>query len=271
MLTLPAPAARVFRHLAGVCDALPLSLTDGGHPADTLGGVWWDAAELAGRPDALRALVRGEADRIRDDYAHTARPDVAASRALHGWLWSAGLLLAGPWYLLRRIPVVRPDRLWIEPRTGALAIAPGEFATPAGARASYTELRVAYEELVAPLLTAFRPEVRRGPRALWGMAADDLVSALWYLGRALGEEERAVREATALLPGDTPPLTSGAGFRSLRGPSGRSYPTRTRAGCCLFYAVRPAEACLTCPRTGDAERLRRLEAAPEPEAAAQAG
>ena len=33
---------------------------------------------------------------------------------------------------------------------------------------------------------------------------------------------------------------------------------RPRLGCCLHYTIRPAEACLTCPRTGDDERLRRL-------------
>jgi hypothetical protein len=259
MLATPAPASRTFRLLTGLCDALSLELTDGGHPGDAHGGSWWDATQLAGRPEALRAVIEGEAARIRQEHAHTPRPDVAASRVLHNYLWSAGLLLAGPWYLQRRIPEIRPDRLWIEARTGRFAIAPGGFTTPPGEPAPHSALRAAYVELVSPLLTAFRPEIRRGPRALWGMAADDLVSALWYFGRMLGHEERAVSEAAALLPGDTPPFPSGAGFRSLRGPSGRSYETRTRAGCCLFYAIRPAEACLTCPRTGDAERLRRLE------------
>jgi hypothetical protein len=259
MLATPAPASHAFRLLAGLCDALPLEMTDGGHPTDTYGGTWWDAAQLAGRPEALRAVIEGEAARIRDEYAHAPRPDVAASRALHNCLWSMGLLLAGTWYLQRRIPLIRPDRLWIEARTGNFAIAPGEFTTPVGETAPHSAVRAAYVGLVSPLLAAFRPEIRRGPRALWGMAADDLVSALWHLGRTLGQEEQAVREAAALLPGDTPPFPSGAGFRRLRGASGRSYETRTRAGCCLFYAIRPAEACLTCPRTGNTERLRRLE------------
>jgi hypothetical protein len=71
----------------------------------------------------------------------------------------------------------------------------------------------------------------------------------------LGEEDRAVAVASAVLPGDTPPFPGAAGFRRLAsGPW-----TRTRAGCCLYYAVQPPDACLTCPRTTDAERLRRLE------------
>jgi len=81
----------------------------------------------------------------------------------------------------------------------------------------------------------------------------------WYFGRQLGEEQQAVRAATALLPTAISPFPAAAGFRTLTGPTGGCHPTRTRAGCCLYYAIRPAEACCTCPRTSDAERLRRLE------------
>jgi ferric iron reductase protein FhuF len=91
------------------------------------------------------------------------------------------------------------------------------------------------------------------------MVGDDLVSGIWYLGRALGREDDAVRAATALLPEAVAPYPAGADFRVLTGADGRRHPTRTRTGCCLFYTIRPGEACATCPRTCDAERLRRLE------------
>ncbi|MEU6233969.1 (2Fe-2S)-binding protein, partial [Kitasatospora sp. NPDC047058] len=68
----------------------------------------------------------------------------------------------------------------------------------------------------------------------------------------------AVRAAGAVLPGGTQPLLGAADFRLLHGPDGRSHHTRTRLGCCLYYAIRPDGACLTCPRTPDDERLRRL-------------
>ncbi|MEV7599550.1 (2Fe-2S)-binding protein [Kitasatospora sp. NPDC089797] len=72
-------------------------------------------------------------------------------------------------------------------------------------------------------------------------------------------EDAAVAAATALLPGGTLPLPGAADFRRLRTPDGREHHTRTRLGCCLYYAVEPgAVACLTCPRTGDEERLRRF-------------
>ncbi|GAA4994586.1 hypothetical protein GCM10025734_24640 [Kitasatospora paranensis] len=106
------------------------------------------------------------------------------------------------------------------------------------------ELLAAVAEHLAPVVAAFRPRVRRGPRTLWGMVTDDVVEGLWYLGGLFGEEDRAAAELTALLPGDGPaPFVGAAGFRhedAMR--------TRTRTTCCLFYTVRPEEPCFTCPR-----------------------
>jgi hypothetical protein len=266
MLAVPTSAAGVYRRLAGLCDDIAVEVTDDIHPADafgSFGGTWWSTAELATRPEALRAAVDGEAARILTEYGHTARRHVAASRVLHDYLWTVGLLFAGPWHLERRVPLLRPERLWFETVGAGFAVAPDGFASPEGEAASPDLLRTAFGEFVEPVLTAFRPEIRRGPHALRGMAADDLVSALGYFGRVLGQEEQAVRESAALVP-------DGPRFRTLRGPSGRSYPVRTRTGCCLFYAIRPAEACLTCPRVNDQERLRQLEAEAEAQARAQA-
>ena len=268
MLAVPTPAADAYRRLAGLCDAMAVEVTDDRHPADTFGtfgGTWWDATELATRPEARRAAVDGEAARILAEHGHAPRRHVAASRVLHDYLWTVGLLFAGPWYLEGRIPVLRPERLWFEPVGGGFAVSPDGFASPPGEAGSPEGLRTAFDEFVDPLLSAFRPEIRRGPHALRGMAADDLVSALCYLGRTIGQEAQTMREAAALAP-------EGPRFRTLRGPSGRSYPVRTRTGCCLFYAIRPAEACLTCPRVDDTERVRQLEAeADQAEAEAEAG
>jgi hypothetical protein len=138
------------------------------------------------------------------------------------------------------------------------AALPGVLAVPHG-ESLRAELRVAVADHMGPLLSAIGPHIRRGPRALWGLVTDDLVSGIWYLGRVLGQEPAAVRAATALLPSAVPPFPGGAGFRHLAGSDGRQHPTRTRMGCCLYYTIRPAGACATCPRTCDAERLRRLE------------
>jgi hypothetical protein len=259
VLATASPLAGTYRRLTRSCDALDVRVpAAGGQPLDTIAGSWLNAREVATRTDALDALVDGESARILAAHGHTARPDAAASRVLHHYLWQASLLISGPWYLERKVPRIGPEDLWIQPATGALALTPGDFSHAADDDASRAELRSAVADHVQPLLAAFGPRLRRGPRALWGMAADDLVSGIWYLGRVLGQEEHAVREAAALLPGGTPPFPGAAGFRRLRDEAGRSHVTRTRAGCCMYYTIRPAEACLTCPRTSDAERLRRF-------------
>jgi hypothetical protein len=237
------PLTDLYRELTRHCEAWCAQVT--ASPAE-----WIPVTDLATSPDALAAVIDGESDRVLAEHGLRPRRDVAASRALHHHLWTAGLLFSGPWYLARRVPGITPDQVRVDPASGALALAAYRDGQPA---ATAAELRTAFAAHVAPVLRAFAPEVRRGPRALWGMAGDDLVSGIWYLGRVFGDERRGVRDAGAALPGGTPPFPGAAGFRELAGR-----PTRTRLGCCMYYAIRPQEACLTCPRTSDAERLRRM-------------
>lgn len=203
----------------------------------------------------------------------TAPPrHVLAARALHGSLWSLSLLVSGPWYLEDRVPLLAPRAVRYDLAADRYEVTPGDFVCLPGdpaaglpgvrtvpdAEALRGALRDAFADLVRPLLTAVAPAFRRGPRALWGMAGDDLLSGIWTLGRTLGDEERAVRRATEVLPRAIAPYPAAADFRRLTGRTGATHLTRTRTGCCLYYAVRPGEACGTCPRTADAERLRRL-------------
>ncbi|MCT4353554.1 (2Fe-2S)-binding protein [Streptomyces sp. Je 1-79] len=234
-----------------------------------------DGAVLAQDERALDAFIEAEAVRIRERHGHVPRRDVAASRALHDYLWSVSLLMSGPWHLERRVPRVHPAEVRLNLAAAEFEVVTGSgFAClpddPAaglpGARvvsdqeALRAELRAAVVDHVSPLVAAFGRQVRRGPRALWGMVADDLVSGIWYLGRILGREDEAVRAATELLPHGIPPFPGGADFRRLTGRGGAGHHTRTRLGCCLYYRIDPSQACLTCPRTCDAERIRRIEA-----------
>lgn len=269
-MSCSALLAATYERLAALCPALEADVAGPGEPA---GQGWVDGAELAVRPECLDAFLDAEALRIEQHHGRAARRDVVASRALHGYLWSVSLLMSGPWYLQRRVPRIRPHEIRVSLPTGAYAVVPAGFACLPGDPAAdlpgvrvlaheealRAELRAAVADHVRPLLVAIGPQLRRGPRALWGMVGDDLVSGVWYLGRMLGEEGQGVRAAGELLPEPVPPFPGGAGFRSLTGLDGQSYPTRTRLGCCMYYTISPAEACSTCPRTCDAERLRRIE------------
>lgn len=259
----------LYRRLAALCPAWAFDLSAPSAPGAPTGPDWTDGTGLAARPGDLDAFLDGERARILSRYGHTARPDVAASRALHGYLWSVCLLMSGPWYLQRRVPRIDPRHVRVGLATGTYGIAPGaSFAClpddpAAGLRgvrvrtdedALRDELRTVVADHVRPLLAALGPRLRRGPRALWGMVGDDLVSGIWHLGRALDEEDRAVRMAGELLPGPVAPFPGGADFRRLANPlGGAPHLTRTRLGCCLHYTVRPAETCATCPRLCGAE------------------
>lgn len=256
-----------YRRLSGLCEALTVEVEE------TPTGTGTTAADLVTDREALDAFVAAETTRIHDRYGVRVRQDVAASRALHDYAWTLGVLLGGTWYLDRRVPRIHPEDVRLDLAAGTytitpgsglacraddqLALLPGVLTLPQEAELR-ARLRMSVAEHMRPLLAAIAPVARRRSRALWGMVGDDLVSGIWYVGRMLGEETAAVRAATEVLPGSVPPYPDGAAFRDLVGADGRRHTTRTRTGCCMFYAIRPAEACVTCPRTGDAERLRRL-------------
>ncbi|MFF0414353.1 (2Fe-2S)-binding protein [Kitasatospora sp. NPDC004745] len=277
-----APGAAAYRRLAVLAPVLrvrcaPPRRDDG----------WIPAADLAARPEALRELITHDARQGSARYGRPLRPDVAAGFALHRFVWPVSLLFTVPWFLERRVPLLTPADVSVRREAGSaeLTVRPGAFAClpddpVAGAprarpvpdeAALAAELRCALGAFLAPLLTAFRPEVRRGPRVLWAMATDAVVEGLWYVGGLLGEQERARDELSALLrppsadggpeaPARTPgaadcaapapaPFTPNAGFAAAEaGCTGASDTDRARASCCLVYTVRPEEMCGGCPR-----------------------
>lgn len=276
-LTTPSPGAvartlgEVYARLTGVCDVLSVRVAESG-AQDARAGV--TAAELVKDEAVLDAFVAAEAARMHDRHGVVPRRHVAASRALHDYAWSVSLLMSGAWYLERRVPRIRPEDLRLDLGSAKFTVTPGNdlacladdpaaglsgVLTVPHEEALRAELRAAVADHMGPLLEAIGPVARRGSRALWGMVCDDLVSGIWYLGRTLGREDDAVRAATQLMPTGVAPYPAGADFRYLTTDDGRRHPTRTRTGCCMYYTIRPDEACTTCPRTSDAERLRRLQ------------
>ncbi|MFF5563862.1 (2Fe-2S)-binding protein [Streptomyces sp. NPDC012623] len=269
------PVADAYARLTEVFPSLSVDvLTDGERPP--FGGGWVGAADLAAGGPALDAFLAWDEAQVLRDYGQRARPDVIASFALHRYAWPACLLITMPWFLLRRVPRVPVEAVSFHRGLGRMTVRPGPFAclpddpaaTLPGARvvpdeeALRAEVRTAVAEHLEPVLDGFAPRMRRGRRALWGMATDEIVEGLWYLAHLLGEERRAMTELEELLPGTTKPYVGSAGFRELTGPDGESLPTRDRASCCLFYTLRPEDTCVTCPRTCDNDRVRKLGTRP---------
>lgn len=266
-----SPFAAAYARLVEVLPGLRVRELSSTEPLPT-GSGWVSAAELAGDGTALETFLAWDDDQILRDYGQRGRSDVVASFGLHRYAWPATLLITFPWFATRRVPRFPADTVAFHRASGRLAVRTGPFAClpddPAaglpdaevvcGEAALCDEVRKSVAEHLGPILKAFRPLMRRRPRALWGVASDEITEGLWYVGRLLGQERAAMAAAEQLLPGATAPYPSGAGFRDLHAPDGTALPTRTRANCCLFYTLRPEDTCVTCPRTGDAERIDRL-------------
>ncbi|WP_093798402.1 (2Fe-2S)-binding protein [Streptomyces sp. Wb2n-11] len=266
-----SPVAVSYARLTEVFSGLRVTELDDGEQAPR-GSGWVGSAELAAGGDALDAFLAWDNAQVLRDYGQQARPDVVASFGLHRYAWPACLLVTVPWFLDRRVPRVPVEDVAFQRSLGRMTVRVREFAClpgdPAaalpGARvvpdeeALRAEVRDAVAEHLGPVLDGFGPRMRRGKRALWGMATDEIVEGLWYIAHLLGDERRAMRELEELLPGTTKPYAGTAGFRELTGPNGEALPTRDRASCCLFYTLRPEDTCVTCPRTCDAERIRKL-------------
>ena len=238
------------------------------------GDEWVAATRLAEGGPALDEFIAQDAEQALRDYGRRPRPDVSATFGLHRYAWPVCLLVTIPWFLCRRVPRVPVEAVACRRTPGELAVRVEEFAclpddaaaqspgarVVSGEEALRAEVRAALAEHLTPVLEGFRPRIRRGPRALWGLATDEITEGLWYLGHLLGEEKRAVHEAGLLLPGAVLPYAQPAGFRQLTGKDGELLSTRDRASCCLYYTLRPEDTCVTCPRTCDAERVARLSA-----------
>ncbi|WP_405915791.1 (2Fe-2S)-binding protein [Streptomyces sp. NBC_00728] len=269
-----SPVTEAYARLSAVFPGLAVTELTAGEAAPR-GAGWAAAARLAeGGPGLDEFLAWDEAQVLRD-HGRRARPDVVASFGLHRYAWPACLLITVPWFLLRRVPRLPVEDVTFQRETGRMAVRVDAFAClpddPAaglpGARvvpdeeALRAEVRAAVAEHLEPVLGGFGPRTRRRGRALWGMATDEIVEGLWYVARLFGEERRALRELELLLPGSTRPYAGSAAFRELTGPDGESLPTRDRVSCCLFYTLRPADTCDTCPRTCDTDRVARSTAA----------
>ncbi|MER6209336.1 (2Fe-2S)-binding protein [Streptomyces sp. NPDC001642] len=279
-MPLPSSAtADAYARLTEVVPGLGITELTPDQPTPT-GGGWASAAALAEGGAGLEAFLAWDDAQVLRDHGRRGRPDVIATFGLHRYAWPVVLLFTAPWFLHRRVPRlpvthVSYDRTAegfdlgrLAVRTDAFACLPGDPAAALpGARvvpdeeALRAEVRAAVAEHMEPVLAGFGPRMRRRGRALWGMATDEVVEGIWYVADLFGEQPRAVRELERLLPGSTKPYVGSAAFREVTGPNGEALSTRDRASCCMYYTLDADDACATCPRTCETERVTKLLAA----------
>ena len=235
---------------------------------------WVDAAGLA-------ALDHGHLAAMLDLYkskGYAPNPRVGASVLMLRFGWVGGFAIA-PYLMRARVPFLRdyglffppspgpgPRVLWI--RDAGFVGRPGDpFAgTPEWIESvSEDELRRRLlESLIAttePLIAALYAWSHRARQALWAMAASSWASQFLTVARALGDEERGVREARAMFAlADAPEIARAApALYEVRSGDTARYCQRW-GSCCLYFKVTERRFCMACPIVPDAERMERQRA-----------
>jgi hypothetical protein len=109
-------------------------------------------------------------------------------------------------------------------------------------------------------LATYRPGARLPRRDLLGAFFDGLDSGFWRDNSSDGPPlADCLALAQSVLPGGTPEFADRSSLYVVEDAAGRQHLLRRRASCCNYYRVsQNGEACLTCPRTTDQERRRRV-------------
>jgi hypothetical protein len=169
----------------------------------------------------------------------------------------------GALVLTGTLPIPGPDQLWWKPVAGGpWPFAYGSITGAAGDGASLVATIV--NNLVAPVLRAFRERFMLSPQVLWGNVASALAGAAGVLASAqpYGRVTSARDGGTiAERAGDivaqalsVPPL---AGTGTLVQPDpGRARRFLVRHNCCLYYRIPGGGTCGDCVLTSEPDRRR---------------
>jgi len=121
-----------------------------------------------------------------------------------------------------------------------------------------------FVEGLTPVIETLQARTGLSPVAQWRLAADGLAGAFLEIGMALGEEERAMATALAIVKKEGSPLLSSA-LRYERvdavckgTPVERIF--RLRSGCCLYYRTEGGDFCDVCVLLDDQTQKGRLRA-----------
>ena len=120
-------------------------------------------------------------------------------------------------------------------------------------------LRCAVRAHADDFLAGYAGGAKLARRHLLGAFFDGLDTGVWYGGSAEVPAAPEVLQLGALvLPGSTSEFADPSTVYRLTDARGREHLSRRRVGCCYYYKVSEnGEACATCPRVNDAERVER--------------
>lgn len=121
-----------------------------------------------------------------------------------------------------------------------------------------------FVESFTPMIEALQVRTGLSPAAQWRLAADGIAGAFLDVGRALGEEERAMAAALAIIGRSGSPLfTDTLRYQRIsavcQGVAAERV-FRLRSGCCLYYRTVGGDYCDVCVLLDEETRKSRLRA-----------
>lgn len=227
------------------------------------GTGWHRCADLLADSASLAALVEEGAHVLDPAASQAVRRHVAAALLLGDWSWALATAGAGCLGAGGVVPCLEAEEVF-------LRFAGGRCTGVAATCAGYADdgdldalLRARLAEALAPLHEALRVAglLRAGSRTTWGAAGDAVALALLRTAEGLPSVEcDALLALGERVLAGAPRAWGEAGWQRLVDARGAERVTRQRASCCFWYRLPAQEACLTCPRVGDAERAARMAA-----------
>jgi hypothetical protein len=234
---------------------------------------------LCGDVDA-RALGEWEALMTAQHLEHYGRSHPSASAGyVLGWYAGVASHLGALFFLLDgRVPRLGRQALAFRRHPqlhhpDAIALLEGQFwclptdpaadhpdaTVLADQQALANQLRIEVRSHADEFLATYRSGSRLPRRSLLGAFFDGLDGGFWIEDEALASRRDILAAAKLVLPGRSDQFEDATTSRTVLDASGREHLTRSRVSCCYYYKLNEGgEACLTCPRTSDAERIRRL-------------
>jgi hypothetical protein len=245
--------------------------------------------EFRAEPHDPRADWVGAASLASPDHAHLGsmlarfkatgyapNPRAAAALMMLRFGWVGGFAIA-PYLTHGRVPILHDYGLYFPPSPGpgprVLWIRDARFvgrpADPFAGTPEWIEsapedvLRQRLlESLLAftePLVAALHAWSQRSRHALWAMATATWASQFQNVARALGDEERGVREARAMFMLAPEIKRAAPAFHEVRSGDATTY-RQLWNSCCLYFKVTERDFCSSCPIIPANERIQKQRA-----------
>jgi hypothetical protein len=226
--------AAVIADWEGQAEAGHLSRFGRTHPMTSTGYVLGWYADIAPSVGAMCFLLDRRVPRLD-------RPALAFRRADEGYPDAVAVLDPRFWCLPQDPAAGHPDATVVTDEQALGAI-----------------LRVEVRRHADDFLATYQPAARLPRRNLLGAFFDGLDCGFWLSEHGPASREGVVTTARLVLPGSTMEFPDPSRYYVAVDQARREHLTRRRVSCCHYYKVGTDGACTSCPRTTDAERLRRL-------------